>query len=254
MSQREILYIHQIYGLFDDNEPLTNNKLFVDSYLKYTFICDNNNRDEKRKYNYQYKLWNKESCEELLNRYPEFNYYYDVRFKIMKVDIMRFLILYEYGGIYSDMDIIPQIYNLDFVLDDPKKIYLCEYMNKDSNIYDIEIIGTATKNDKLLYEYLKYIPSQIKDKNSIEIYKSWKIRYVFQTTGPRSFNRFLKNTSCPSDIISLNTILFEEGIMQESVPMGIVNQFYQIKFFSFHSLSYNKEIHNGKNKGYKKKK
>ena len=41
------LYINQIYGLFEDDKPLTDNKLFVNSYLKYTFICDNNNRDEK---------------------------------------------------------------------------------------------------------------------------------------------------------------------------------------------------------------
>ncbi len=254
MSQREILYIHQIYGLFDDNVKLTDNKLFTDSYLKYTFICDENNRNKNRKYNYQYKLWNKESCEALLLKYPEFNYYHDVRFKIMKVDIMRFIILYHYGGLYSDMDIIPQIYNFDFVLDNPLKMYLCEYMNKLSNIYDIEIIGCYRKNP-ILYSFLRYIPSQIEEKNNIDVYKSWKIRYVFQTTGPRSFNRFLKNNHQQiQDIISLNTILFEEGITQETVPMDIVNEFYQIKFFSFHSLSYNNEMHNGKYKGYKKKK
>lgn len=244
MSQREILYIHQIYGLFDDNISLTDNKLFTDSYLKYSFICSENNYNKKRKYNYEYKLWNKESCEELLLKYPEFKYYHDVRFKIMKVDIMRFIILYHYGGLYSDMDIIPQINNFDFVLDNPQKMHLSEYVNKKCLGYDIEVIGCYRKNP-LLYEYLKYMPTQIEEKNNIDVYKSWKIRYVFQTTGPRSFNRFLKNTSCPYDIISLNTVLFEEGITGDHIPEWI-NEFYQIKFFSFHSLSY--MSHNKKNK------
>jgi len=246
MSQRKILYIHQIYGLYDDNKPLTDNQLFVDSYMKYTFICDNNNRNEKRKYNYIYKLWNKESCEELLKRYPEFNYYYDVRFKIMKVDIMRFIILYHYGGIYSDMDVLPAyIYNLDFVLD-CDKIHLCKYVNKDNNIYDIEVISTPDEKNELLYEYLKYIPSQIIEKNNIDVYKSWKIRYVYQTTGPRSFNRFLKMYGDCDNIKQLNTILFEKNIIPKNIPWDLVNQFFNITFFSFHSQTYKQDIYQGK--------
>tara|TARA_R110002153_G_scaffold77343_1_gene198722 strand:- start:349 stop:1125 length:777 start_codon:yes stop_codon:yes gene_type:complete len=240
------LYINQIYGLFEDDKPLTDNKLFVNSYLKYTFICDNNNKNENRKYNYEYKLWNKESCEELLKKYPEFNYYYDVRFKVMRVDIMRFIILYEYPGIYSDMDIIPCIYDLDFIFDNYNNLYLCDYVNKKNNIYDIEIIGTAKKNNKLLYDYLRYIPSQIEEKNNIEIYKSWKMRYVFYTSGPRAFNKFLKQYFYSNNIISLNTILFDKGITNDAIPYDIVMEYYQIKFYSFHSQSYKEEIHEGK--------
>jgi len=245
------LYIHQIYGLFDDGKEMP--ELFKQSYLKYSYITFNNNRWDDRKYNYEYKLWDKKGCEELINKYPQFSYYYNVKFKIMKCDIIRFLILYEYGGLYSDMDIIPQEYNFDYILDNPDKLYLSEYVNKKSNIFDIEIIGTAIKNNKILFDFLKYIPSQIEEKNNIEIYKSWKIRYVFHTTGPRSFNRFLKQYKEFVEPVSLNTILFEEGITHNNIPKWI-NEFYNIKFFSFHSLSYNEDIHNGKFKGYKKKK
>jgi len=230
------LYIHQIYGLFEDDIPFTNNKLFEESYLKYTFICHNNNKDKNKKYEYEYKLWNKESCEELLKKYTQFNYYYDVRFKVMKVDIMRFLILYEYGGIYSDMDIIPQIYNFDFVMDsDKENIFLCIYINTRYKNYDIEIIATPFKNNKFLYEYLSYIPAQIEEKNNIEIYKSWKVRYIFQTTGPRSLIRFIDINKYDNKIISMNTYFINEN---EKLDKNNLLKYDEIIFYSYFSLSY----------------
>ena len=37
--------------------------------------------------------------------------YYSVRYTIMKVDIIRFIILHKYGGLYVDLDIIPKLKN-----------------------------------------------------------------------------------------------------------------------------------------------
>ena len=60
-------------------------------------------------------------CDELVKfHYPQYEeLYYNVKYPIMKVDIVRFLILHRYGGIYIDMDCIPVIKKLkesDFVV------------------------------------------------------------------------------------------------------------------------------------------
>lgn len=248
-------YIHQIYGLFDDGTSFTDNELFKDSVMKWIYIITKNNNDKNRKYNYEYKLWDKKKCEELVAMYPQFDYYHNLRFKIMKVDFMRFLILYHYGGLYSDMDIMPRIENLDFIFENENNYFVSKYVNKNNDIYDIEILSSCNPREALFYDYLFYIPTQIEEKNKIEVYKNWKIRYVFHTTGPRAFNRFLKNyTLGCRNILSLNTILFDEGITKDNIPQEIIDEYFDIHFYSFHSLSYNQEIHNGKYKGYKKKK
>ena len=45
-------YIHQVYGLYDDGKPLSDNELFMESHLKYKEICDKNNY----KYNFKFLL------------------------------------------------------------------------------------------------------------------------------------------------------------------------------------------------------
>ena len=72
------------------------------------------------------------------------------------------------------------------------------------------------------------------------------MRYVFYTSGPRAFNKFLKQYFYSNNIISLNTILFDKGITNDAIPYDIVMEYYQIKFYSFHSQSYKEEIHEGK--------
>lgn len=232
--------VHQVYGLYDDGKPLSDNELFMESHLKYKEICDKNN--------YKYKLWNKNDCDKLVDKY-EFvkKYYHNVRYKIMKVDIIRFLIIFEYGGLYSDLDVIPNIDNFDFIMDQPDKIFVSHYYstpqyNCDKTVMDMEVISTVKPLNLHLLNYLIYIPTQIEDKNNKSIYEQWKIRYVFQTTGPQSFRRFLRNEpNC--DINHLRTIQFKEGISFKDEEYK--NKYYQ--FLSYFSVSYKKDIH-GSNK------
>lgn len=244
-------YIHQIYGLFEDGTSFTDNELFKENVFKWIYLITQNNNNPDRKYNYQYKLWGKKECDELIKLYPQFDYYHKMRFKIMKVDFIRFLILYHHAGLYIDMDVMPTISNIDFIFDNDNDYYVCKYVNKHNELYDIEILSSCIPREPLFYDYLFYIKSQIEEKDKIEIYENWKIRYIFQTTGPRAFNRFLKeyDKGC-KNILSLNTILFEEGITKNNIPDEIINNYNNIQFYSFHSLSHNQEIWGGKYKGY----
>jgi len=248
------LYIHQIYGLFEDGKSYMNNELFKESVMKWIYITTENNKNRDRLFNYQYILWDKKKCDNLIDKYNEFKEMYEnTRFKIMKCDIMRFLILYHMGGIYADMDIIPRINNLDFLYHDSDAVYVSKYVNKNTENYDIEILSSFDKHNPLFYRFLKYIPSQILEKNNIKVYENWKIRYVFHTTGPHSFNRFIKNYDYPLKIIPLNTLSFEKGITLNNYDKNLVQEYFNITFYSFYSLSYNDDIHSGKDKSYKKK-
>ena len=244
------IYIHQVYGLFEDNKFMFDNELFKQSYLKWNLLVTENNNIRNNYFNYVYKLWDKKSCEELIDKYPDFYYYYDVKYKIMKADIIRFLILYEYGGIYSDLDVIPNIKSIHFLSnkDAIDKIYISKYINK-FNLWDIEVMGVMEKNNKILYDYLLYIPSQITEKNNIKIYDTWVVRYVFQTTGPRCFNRFIKKNKLQNNFIELKTILLDRDIkINDKLNISLED----IHFISYHSLSYNP--HGNKNIKYRKKK
>lgn len=171
------MIIHQIFGLLGDTEM---NELFTQSHRDYVAFCKKND--------YEYILWNKEMCDNLIDEYLDYKELYNsVRYSIMKVDIIRFLILHKHGGLYADLDTKP----------------VCECLKSSTFIsaykvglkrehYEMEIIQSI-KSHPYLLEFLDYIKTQIKEKDKIEVYEKWKCRYVYQTTGPHSFNRFLKN-------------------------------------------------------------
>tara|TARA_R100000388_G_C7238278_1_gene159401 strand:+ start:881 stop:1501 length:621 start_codon:yes stop_codon:yes gene_type:complete len=177
--------VHQIFGLLDDDMP----ELFVNCSKKVKDWCFKNN--------YDYVLWDKNMCNNLIKKYPDYQELYEsVKYKIMKVDIIRFLILNEYGGLYLDMDIVP---NVEGVNEDDFKIAFKIAPRRKH--YEMEVIQSY-KNNKLLLSYLDYVKTQIKIKDNIDIYKIWKARYIYQTTGPYSLNRFLKKKTINKFIIN----------------------------------------------------
>ena len=101
IKKTEMNYVHQIYGLFNDNENMSN--LFMESHNCF--------KSWAKKNQYQYILWGEKECNELIDiEYPEyFEMYKKTRFPIMKCDIVRLCILDQYGGLYADLDCFPKI-------------------------------------------------------------------------------------------------------------------------------------------------
>ena len=52
------------------------------------------------------KVWTKSDCEHLIRQHPEYEGIYRQANNIMKYDIMRYLIVYCFGGTYLDADIV----------------------------------------------------------------------------------------------------------------------------------------------------
>ena len=200
--------IHQIYY----DWGLGINELFQKSinYFKSMQGCE-------------YKLWNQKECEYLLNNYPEFkSLYFSCKYEIMKIDIIRFIILYEYGGLYADLDVIPVI----------KKLPSYKFaVSKNDYELNVEVL-LSTKRNEVLLEYLRHIKKEIKLKDKIEVYKTWKMRYVHQTTGPKSFKRFLKGKKYK--ILKLN----KPGNTNQPNPQ--LNLKGDEEFISYPSCSYSK--------------
>ena len=92
-------YIHQIYGLFGDGKPMSD--LFITSRDMWTRVAEGIGA--------KYILWTAPDVESLMKqRYPQFwDMYCGVRYPIMRVDIGRVAIIHTYGGLYSDLDVMP---------------------------------------------------------------------------------------------------------------------------------------------------
>lgn len=186
--KKSIIYVHQIFGLMgDDKLP----PLFKKSQEAFKLFCKKNN--------YKYKFWNKKSCEKLIEQYKNYKkMYYSVKYDIMKVDIIRFLILHKYGGLYADLDIFPKIKKLR-----DKDLIISYKKGQKREHFEMEVVQSK-KNNKFLLDFLDHVKKQIKEKNKIKIYDIWKARYVYHTTGPYSLHRFLKENNIKPEKYIIN--------------------------------------------------
>ena len=183
------MLIHNIFGLLDDGEM---NELFKFNY-------------ENNKKLGEVILWDKEKCEKLINEdYPQFSkLYYSVKYKIMRVDIIRFLILHKCGGLYVDLDVY---INPNFDLNFSKDVAI-EKINRSGikGLYiDIQVIFCRNKGEKFLIDFVNTIEDKIKEKDKIEVYKQRIARYIFHTTGPRSFTKFYKTLKIDTEYLDID--------------------------------------------------
>lgn len=184
--------VHQLFGFLGDT---TMPSLFIDNQQKVLEFCKRNN--------YDYKLWTPNDVISLMDEYSDYKDMYEsVRYDIMKVDIIRFIILHKHGGVYLDLDISPQIdmfRNYDFA----SSTKYIENPKGKRKIYEIEVLQSEINNPAII-QYLDYVKSQIERNNNIEIYKKWKGRYIMNSTGPFCFTRFIKKNKINIDEYKTN--------------------------------------------------
>ena len=169
------MIVHQIFGLLGDTE-------MPDLFKN----CQKKVIEWQKKNNYEYMFWTAEMCDKLIEEYPQYKQLYEnVRYKIMKVDIIRFIILHKHGGIYIDLDVYPicdRVKSSTFIVAFSPK--------KTAKPYEMEVLQSV-KGHPYNFQFLDYVKTQIPIKDKVEIYQTWKCRYVYQTTGPNAMCRFL---------------------------------------------------------------
>ena len=200
-ARNGVYYVHQIYGLFGDNKPMST--LFQKSKSMWS--------DVAKGMGGEHHLWNAKELESLVKqKYPQFwNMYCDVRYPIMRADIGRIVIIHAYGGLYADLDVLPNRSWYEQVqlaiprVRDIKKELISANRKKRrklscqaTNLYyeEMEVIVGAQGN-AIFLDWLEYIRQEISKKPYQAETSHWftaKMRYVYGTTGPKSMARFLR--------------------------------------------------------------
>lgn len=150
---------------------------------------------------FQVMFWNMERVKKLFDDYPEINKYKDVWYglphHIQKCDMMRFIILYLYGGLYIDLDFMC-FKNLSPFLN--RELFLVLEPPEHSEAYKDPVsarlcngfIGSVPKH-KFWLDWLDFICLSLKKTND-----------VMYTTGPLNFRIFF-NKSKYRDVELINT-------------------------------------------------
>lgn len=176
-----IKIIHQIWFNLGNGDNIPDKyKIFQSSWISYHP-------------KWKYILWNEKMGDDFMKKY--YNKYYDmyinVKYPIMKIDILRYCILHKYGGLYADID-YKCLNNFDsyieskndkniFINNTPKSMY--DYFKKS-----ISNSLLISRNEKDIF----WILVLDECKRRIETYnKTYYIWYVVSTTGPILLNDIL---------------------------------------------------------------
>ena len=166
----------------------------IPNYWSNTFselYIENNN-------DYEYKIWTNNNYLNELNKYPVLKIIFD-EFKqfCYKADILRLIILYEYGGIYIDADSV-WLYNKSFneLLEKSKDtnffVGRSPNENENSKFFLTNGVFGCTKNHPYIKNMIDYLENSIYKNNKytkklVNRLESSKI------CGPGLFTRELKN-------------------------------------------------------------
>ena len=170
--------IHQIFLRFDQR-VLDDYPLFAESKTTWENMAG-----------WTYKLWDdqavealcKDKCPQLLATYGA------LRYPVQRVDLAKYMIAHHYGGLIVDLDILP-LCHADAII--PKRCaYLFDRCSRKHVIAN-DFFYVGGEGPPGICEY--FVQNLVRV-NQIDAYKTRKMRYVFHTSGPDFFTRYLKQT------------------------------------------------------------
>jgi hypothetical protein len=186
--------IHQIYGMFGDGKPIEEIPVFHKNTQLTKGFCEARG--------IEYRMWDLDMATALVKEMgPKYEkVFWSERFReqpILRADLIRYIILYKFGGIYVDADIHPirsleRLFAMPYFFvtwaDDKKKRPYNAVMGtfKDNPIFQ-SILDHSIES---FHEKLKTIPI------------SWKGRFVFQVTGHSMLKRVLKGLPGGGNILT----------------------------------------------------
>ena len=181
------------------------------------YNCYQNNKKKCLSQGITYKLWTRKMVEKLLEKPENRQFkriYYEFEQDIMRIDFARYLILYRLGGIYVDLDICMLGKSIKHLFQ--KNYFFVRW--SDSHLPYNAILGTQ-KNNPLYREILKHCEESYDEKKKNKIYKTWKGRFVFQTTGHFMLQRVLRKHKI-KDFLDIIRIKTKDGrVVQGSNPL-----------------------------------
>lgn len=171
--------IHQTYKTFDSIP-----EHWKESYKEWQRLHPNS----------QYKFWSDADIDNFVKtEFPDFYPHFSkFEYNIQKVDAVRYMILYKYGGIYSDLDLIPnedvfqKLGNGDL------------FLTYSANVNDVvtNMLMASKENHPF---WLEVIEEMKKGERFYHIGKHFK---VMHTTGPCMLTRVVSKTKHNVTILS----------------------------------------------------
>ena len=168
--------IHQIW-IGPSNPPTEYLNTWKNNYIK-------NNPE------YKYYYWKNNNIKQVLQRFPKLKMLYDIeKTWYGKADILRYMILYIYGGIYIDADCV-WINNksLDPLIDESKVTHFFAGLIPNKTYIVNGVIGCSKNNINILYVLNKLRQYTIKE--YIKIRKTTAAHII---TGPQLLNQIRYN-------------------------------------------------------------
>ena len=142
---------------------------------------------------FEHKVWSKDDCLDLIsNEYPEYlDFYINLRHNIQRVDFSKICIVHSKGGFYVDMDMhciksFEPLLKEKLVIESNKHL-----LPKHNEFVQNDFLG-SDKGFVFWEAVMKECVKNYKQKENLEIYDTWKGRFVLQTTGPRFLSRAVK--------------------------------------------------------------
>jgi mannosyltransferase OCH1-like enzyme len=147
--------------------------------------------------NWKYVLWNENSGNELmLKSYPQFyDLYLNVKYPIMKIDLLRYCILDKIGGMYVDID-YKCLNNFDDYLNNNENINYDIFINESPSQFGFKTLSNSLlisknnngNNNNFWSTVLLESFNRIKNTNDFN-----HVYYVNKTTGPLLLNDIVNN-------------------------------------------------------------
>ena len=195
------IHIHQIYFDWGAKKP----PIFIESEKSWRKVKGG-----------IYKCWGEKDLLKLLEKYPKIKkLYHKTKYPIQKVDLMRWVILYDKGGLYCDMDVINRSGNLDFIKRDT---LITKYKGK----YETDVLYFENPHHEVFQgkngedSIFDYFEKNLKQINKKAIYKIWKGRYILQTFGPYAVDRYLKERDFNLHVQKFQTQFQDKVLGQDS--------------------------------------
>jgi mannosyltransferase OCH1-like enzyme len=141
--------------------------------------CKNIHKD------YKHNIWSHEMMEKFVKQeYPDFyNTYMSYKYDIQRCDSFRYLVLYKYGGIYLDMDIVCKK-NLDSFLEYD---FVIAKSSNISNLSYTNMFFMVIPNHPFIKFCIDNLPKYI---NSYSLFG--KHLHVMNSTGPSCLTKMMK--------------------------------------------------------------
>lgn len=195
----------------------------------------------KKKYkDYQYILWTDEMMENFVKKeYPDFyDVYISYKENIQRCDTFRYLVLYKYGGVYIDMDIICKknfdtLLRYDLVLAKSPNLINSFFMTSKNNPF----IKFCIDNLPIYKDSLKYFGNHMHIMNSTG---PWFLNNMVNKYGIKNIKNLyiLSNQEFAGDCNTCNEEVCKGGIYFNHVAGK--------SWHSFDSTFYNKILCNWK--------